>query len=99
MMEKSFMKRAPDLHSSSAMLWYTQYHDEIWLYFKFSVFSGHILHSAELIYLETWQWCGFPEATDFTPYLPSTEQILGLRPANERRRYIVTPSFIGWAQA
>ena len=23
---------------------------------------------------------------------------LGLRPANERRRYKVTPSFIGWAQ-
>ena len=25
--------------------------------------------------------------------------ILGLRPANERRRYKVTPSLIGWAQA
>ena len=25
--------------------------------------------------------------------------ILGLRPANERRRYFVTPSHIGWAQA
>ena len=24
--------------------------------------------------------------------------ILGLRPANERRRYKVTPSHIGWAQ-
>ena len=24
--------------------------------------------------------------------------ILGLRPANERRRYKVTPSLIGWAQ-
>ena len=24
--------------------------------------------------------------------------ILGLRPANERRRYEVTPSLIGWAQ-
>ena len=24
--------------------------------------------------------------------------ILGLRPANERRRYKVTPSVIGWAQ-
>ena len=23
---------------------------------------------------------------------------LGLRPANERRRYTVTPSLIGWAQ-
>ena len=27
-----------------------------------------------------------------------TGLILGLRPANERRRYKVTPSFIGWAQ-
>ena len=25
--------------------------------------------------------------------------ILGLRPANERRRYKVTPSLIGWAQS
>ena len=24
--------------------------------------------------------------------------ILGLRPGNERRRYFVTPSLIGWAQ-
>ena len=27
-----------------------------------------------------------------------TGLILGLRPANERRRYKVTPSPIGWAQ-
>ena len=27
-----------------------------------------------------------------------TGLILGLRPANERRRYKVTPSSIGWAQ-
>ena len=27
-----------------------------------------------------------------------TELILGLHPANERRRYKVTPSLIGWAQ-
>ena len=26
-------------------------------------------------------------------------RILGLRPANERRRYFVTTSLIGWAQA
>ena len=31
-------------------------------------------------------------------YLTYTGLILGLRPANERRRYKVTPSFIGWAQ-
>ena len=28
-----------------------------------------------------------------------TKLILGLRPANERRRYKVTPSLIGWAQS
>ena len=28
-----------------------------------------------------------------------TELILGLVPANERRRYFVTTSLIGWAQA
>ena len=30
--------------------------------------------------------------------IPITRLILGLRPANERRRYKVTPSLIGWAQ-
>ena len=29
----------------------------------------------------------------------NTGLILGLRPANERRRYFVTTSRIGWAQA
>ena len=28
----------------------------------------------------------------------AAELILGLHPANERRRYTVTPSLIGWAQ-
>ena len=31
--------------------------------------------------------------------IKGTWLILGLRPANERRRYKVTPSLIGWAQA
>ena len=31
--------------------------------------------------------------------LLSTGLILGLRPSNERRRYFVTTSLIGWAQA
>ena len=31
--------------------------------------------------------------------LPDAGLILGLRPANERSRYKVTPSLIGWAQA
>ena len=29
----------------------------------------------------------------------SLRLILGMRPANERRRYFVTTSLIGWAQA
>ena len=35
-----------------------------------------------------------------TPFrhIPQAGMILGLRPANERRRYTVTPSLIGWAQ-
>ena len=31
-------------------------------------------------------------------YISYTGLILGLRPANERRRYFVTTSLIGWAQ-
>ena len=30
---------------------------------------------------------------------PVQEDNQGLRPANERRRYFVTPPLIGWAQA
>ena len=44
-----------------------------------------------LIYLSKW-----------TPGLSVSYDIgmiLGLHPANERRRYKVTPSLIGWAQA
>ena len=33
-----------------------------------------------------------------TSTLCVAELILGLRPANEKRRYKVTPSLIGWAQ-
>ena len=49
------------------------------------------------------------DPTGMQSYIPSilaalpmpqyTGLILGLRPANERRRYQVTPSLIGWAQA
>ena len=31
-------------------------------------------------------------------YIYNTGLILGLHPANERRRYKVTPSLIGWEQ-
>ena len=33
-----------------------------------------------------------------TPSDDTTGMIIGLHPANERRRYKVTPSLIGWAQ-
>ena len=35
----------------------------------------------------------------FLAHISHSELILGLRPANERRLYFVTPSLIGWAQA
>ena len=37
-------------------------------------------------------------SVDAYPNLFHSGLILGLRPANERRRYKVTPSLIGWAQ-
>ena len=42
-----------------------------------------------------------PESNELISELLShlyAELILGLRPANERGRYKVTPSLIGWAQ-
>ena len=36
--------------------------------------------------------------SDVVVAIQYTGLILGLRPANERRRYKVTPSLIGWAQ-
>ena len=41
---------------------------------------------------EAQQWCAVNNNND-------SELILGLRPTNERRRYFVTTSLIGWAQA
>ena len=35
----------------------------------------------------------------FSKYPVVSGMILGLRPANERRRYFVTTSLIGWGQA
>ena len=37
-------------------------------------------------------------STNFNLHIRISGLILGLCPANERRRYKVTPSFIGWAQ-
>ena len=37
--------------------------------------------------------------TEADQRLAGTEPILGLRLANDRRRYFVTTSLIGWAQA
>ena len=39
------------------------------------------------------------EIVDNRVLIGYTGLILGLRPANERRRYFVTTSLIGWAQA
>ena len=41
------------------------------------------------------QWCMYNMDNE---RLDISGLILGLRPANERRRYKVTPSLIGWAQ-
>ena len=46
--------------------------------------------SSAVMYLQLWN----PK-----PCCPISGLILGLRPANERRRYFVTTSLIGWAQA
>ena len=40
----------------------------------------------------------YPNTEASAMVYPVTGLILGLRPANERRRYKVTPSLIGWAQ-
>ena len=45
---------------------------------------------------------GLDFSTHFLSYMEEDDHpglILGLRPANERRRYFVTTSLIGWAQA
>ena len=41
----------------------------------------------------------FISSKSYRPYEHKAGQILGLRPANERRRYFVTTSPIGWVQA
>ena len=40
----------------------------------------------------------FPKVIQHMKGLYITWLILGLRPANERQRYFVTPFLIGWAQ-
>ena len=40
----------------------------------------------------------FKDISLFELWYMTTGLILGLRPANERRRYFVTTSLIGWAQ-
>ena len=46
--------------------------------------------------LDVWQYVFFKFCLATSD---STGLILGLLPANERRRYFVTTSLIGWAQA
>ena len=49
--------------------------------------------------LELLQSCTKPSNNDHSHFKgPDSGLILGLRPANERRRYKVTPSLIGQAQ-
>ena len=54
--------------------------------------QGAVYHPCNIIFYNymlhiMWQW-----------QVEYTGLILGLRPANERRCYKVTPSLIGWAQ-
>ena len=44
-------------------------------------------------------WVGCDWSSSFYTFPGNTGLILGLRPANERRRYKVTPSLIGWVQS
>ena len=53
----------------------------------------YVMQRAQVLHI-TWR----PETGDRRQDDGITGLILGLRPANERRRYIVTPSLIGWAQ-
>ena len=53
-----------------------------------AVFTDHRI----LTFIDIWNQRG---AAGLISY---SGQIVGLRPANERRRYKVTPSLIGWAQ-
>ena len=59
--------------------------------FKFNWSSTFVIASykGHVVYVPN-QW---------TLLIHSTGLILALRPANERRRYFVTTSLIGWAQA
>ena len=45
-----------------------------------------------------YEWQIFSEITPMASPSYITKLILGLHPANKRRRYKVTPSLIGWAQ-
>ena len=52
------------------------------------------------IFKDQWgkQENGYPHVDGLVQKSYTIGLILGLRPANERRRYKVTPSRIGWAQ-
>ena len=46
-----------------------------------------------------WDLCDGSIVASISSLIHESGLILGLRPANERRRYFVTSSFIGWGQA
>jgi len=55
---------------------------------------SNLVHNYTCIYISFWCVWKFNEMVK-----PCAGFILGLRPANEKRRYDVTPSLVGWAQA
>ena len=55
---------------------------------SYSIIMGESVHSSSL-----------QDTNASASVLYISGLILGLRPANERRRYFVTMSLIGWAQA
>ena len=74
-------------------------HSFIWMFFFSMPITKFIIRDFFLIYVEFCMW--------YSPYISVlgvscdviteyTGLILGLRPANERRRYFVTTSLIGW---
>ena len=77
----------------------TKNYDAIWRHYAgFSELTGiHILPLHVVQFADIWFTEHLFLSSDM--YISTTGLTLCLRPANERRRYKVTPSLIGWAQA
>ena len=85
------------------------YDDKYWISFTFVPWScqscnncfyvSRITDASQDAMVTVW-YQGISSHGDLDPWPASnTGLILGLCPANERRRYFVTTSLIGWAQA